>query len=97
MAGLIDVLSERGFRAVDSDLPGGWATDGSVTVNVQTEGVLHGTASHNHSHTVRVFDGPASLLSIGSEELARYRDSSAHFAVRHALDLADEAMEGAHA
>lgn len=81
---LVDVLQEAGFKHVDSGLPGGWATDGEWTVNIQSKR----RGSTSFIHEVRVYDEPAGLIAIGSEPDARTVDSSHELAVRSALDQA---------
>jgi len=82
---LVEALKDRGFRAVDSDLPGGWATDGERSVCITT---THGP--RGLEHTVRVYDDPTSLVSVETPLLARTHDSSTALAIRRAFDQLED-------
>lgn len=84
---LVPVLQEAGFEPVDTELPGGWSTDGQRTVVVYTENTP-GRLSDRH-HRVFVYDAPASDIGVDANLLARATDTSNELAIRRALDQAD--------
>lgn len=87
MSELADVLQEQGFDAVETDLPGGWSTDGDWTVVVQTKPRLGGGLS-DYTHTVYVYEAPAWGVGVGTPLAGRTTDSSNELAIRRALDEA---------
>lgn len=84
MSELTTTLHALGFREVDTDLPGGWATRDDVCINIQSRHL----GAHTFRHEVTVYDGPASLLSIGTDCLGRAQGTSHTVTVREALDAA---------
>lgn len=92
MSKLTEQLQRRGFRAVeDAGLPGGWATDGDVTISIQTTQTGGGLGARSTlRHEVAVYDEPAGLISIESQPVATAIDTSHSAAVRQALGEATE-------
>jgi len=90
MSDLVETLAERGFREVDgAGLPGGWATDGDVTVCIQSR---QGRTLGDIEHEVVVYDHEPGLIAIDSQPAARTLDTSHGRAIRRAL--AEAGVEG---
>ena len=88
---LVDSLQEAGYEPVETELPGGWATDGDRTVIILTERAPGATIDLDHR--VWVLDAPASEVGIDTTMLARTHDSSSELAIRRALDHAADTEE----
>jgi hypothetical protein len=83
---LVDALADRGFEPVKTEARGGWATDGSTTVQIVTEQGPRGLGPHE----VTVFDAPADSLDIAEDVVGRVRHRSHGIAIRNALQLLEE-------
>jgi len=86
MPELAESLAERGFRQVDAGLPGGWATDGDVTVCSRTRQRGGGMGSRSTlQHEVYVYDAEPGLISIETQPAATATDTAYSAALRQAL------------
>lgn len=93
---LVPTLADRGFETVDAGLPGGWATDGTYTVCVETRQRGGGMGARSTlEHEVLVFEAPPDEVDLDSTPAARTVDTSHGAAVRRALEEAgDDNGEG---
>lgn len=84
-ATLVGVLQAQGFEPFDTDLPGGWSTDGEWTVIVDTKQTTSLDPADLH-HTVLVYDYAPSAGILTAPVAGRATDTSTELAIRRALD-----------
>lgn len=89
---LVDVLQEHGYEPVETELPGGWSTDGEWTVCVKTDHMAGGRMN-DYVHTAIVYNAPAEDVDVATERLAWEQDTSSELAIRRALDHARQEAE----
>lgn len=86
-AELVGVLQEQGFEPFETDLPGGWATDGKWTVIVDTKQTTSPDPAKLH-HTVLVYDYAPGAGILDAPAAGRATDTSTELAIRRAFDAA---------
>jgi hypothetical protein len=75
-------LPGHGFESIETELPGGWWTDGDRSICVLTRWRPHADRRH---YRVLVFDVPAAEVSLSAPRLATATHTSQAVAVREAL------------
>lgn len=80
----VSVLRQSGFEAISSDLPGGWATDGTWTVAIQTR-PIHGGPVDERCHRVLVYEDSAGAIGLDTDLAAEPTDTSIEASTRTAL------------
>lgn len=82
MAELMGPLANAGFERVDTTANGAWTTDGTHTLQVNTEM----TMGHPGPHTVVVYEGQPDELDVTTGPVAEVTHNNATLAVERALE-----------
>jgi len=86
-SGLMDPLESRGFRPVETALPGDWGTNGALSIQITSERRI----DRRRVTVARVYDARADALAIPRAELLAISQSDDNVT---AATLALEAAEG---
>lgn len=84
---LSEPLEERGFRDVETPLPGDWASNVQMTIQITSKRDV----DRRRTYVARVYDAPADSLELPRVQLLAEAQSDDHVeATRRALEGAEE-------
>jgi len=84
---LSDPLEERGFRPVETDLPGDWASNATMSIQIASKRDVE----RRRTYVARVYDAPADSLEAPRVQLLAESQSDDHVeATRLALEGAEK-------
>lgn len=84
---LSDPLEERGFRKVDTPLPGDWASNVQMSVQIMSKRDV----DRRRTYVARVYDAPTDSLEVPRVQVLAESQSNDHVeATRIALKAAEE-------
>lgn len=88
--GLSEPLSERGFRPVETDLPGDWASNVEMSIQITSKRDV----DRRRTYVARVYNAPADSLEIPRVQLLAESQSDDHVeATRFALEGAEKRVQ----
>jgi hypothetical protein len=83
-------LAERGFRDVETPLPGDWATNVQMSIQITAKRDV----DRRRTYVARVYDAPADSLELPRVQMLAEAQSDDHVeATRRALEGAEEEKE----
>jgi len=89
--GLSDPLEERGFREVDTALPGDWASNVQMSIQITSKRDV----DRRRTYVARVYDAPADSFEIPRVQMLAEAQSDDHVeATRLALEGAEQEIAG---
>lgn len=84
---LSEPLEERGFRDVETPLPGDWASNVQMSIQITSKRDV----DRRRTYVARVYDSPADSLELPRVQLLAEAESDDHVeATRRALEGAEE-------
>lgn len=87
---LSEPLEERGFRPVETALPGDWATNVQMSIQITSKRDV----DRRRTYVARIYDAPADSLEVERVQLLAESQSADHVeATRLALEGAEELNE----
>lgn len=88
---LSDPLEQQGFREVETALPGDWASNVQMTIQITSKRDV----DRRRTYVARVYDAPADSLELSRVQLLAEAQSDGHVeATRLALEGAEEKLAG---
>ena len=88
---LSEPLEEHGFREIETPLPGDWASNVQMTIQITSERDV----DRRRTYVARVYDSPADSLELQRVQLLAESQSDDHVeATRLALEGAEEEIAG---
>jgi hypothetical protein len=83
---IMEPLAKRGFRPVETALPGDWATNEQISIQITSKRDV----DRRRTYVARVYDAPTDSLELSRVQLLAESPSDDHVeATRHALESAE--------